>query len=122
MSKALKGKKLPEEVKQKLREKAKMRKEQKNKMFDQHGNLDENIKKQMIEAMASVQGEQNSLIVEEKAPEDSICPNCTNNSLTIKRMILTGPWSGHISCDNCDYKATLINFLSTRIIKVEPIE
>ena len=59
--------------------------------------------------------------LESPAPEGSLCPNCRTETLVIRRVPLSGPYSGSIACTSCNFKSSVIGYLGRQIITVEPM-
>jgi hypothetical protein len=94
-------------------------------MFDKDGKLKDEIVKLMIDNQKRVAKESNllprSMLMERDAPIGTKCPSCDKETLKIRSMPLSGPYSGSIICFSCNYSDSVVNFLGKQMIRVEPL-
>ena len=94
-------------------------------MFDKDGKLKDEIVKLMIENQKKVAKESNllprSMLMERDAPIGTKCPSCDKETLKIRSMPLSGPYSGSIICLSCNYSDSVVSFLGKQMVRVEPL-
>jgi hypothetical protein len=94
-------------------------------MFDKDGKLKDELVKLMIENQKKVAKEDNllprSMLMERDAPIGTKCPSCDKETLKIRSMPLSGPYSGSIICFSCNYSDSVVSFLGKQMVRVEPL-
>jgi len=94
-------------------------------VFDKDGKLKDELVKQMIENQKRVaKGDKllpSNLLMERDAPIGSKCPSCNKETLKIRSMPLTGPYSGSIICFSCNYSESVVSYLGKQIVQVQPM-
>lgn len=55
------------------------------------------------------------------APQGSLCLSCGKESLERSHYLMGGPFSGTVRCTACEYRDTVVGYLSRTIVKVEPM-
>jgi len=56
--------------------------------------------------------------VESVAPDP--CPKC-GSEMKLRRMALSGPYSGGVQCTVCSYRDSVVGYLGKQMVKVEPL-
>jgi len=65
--------------------------------------------------------ENNPFMSKRLASPDTVCSNCGAHGLEIVSMILSGPYSGSVKCNQCGHSESVMSYLGKRIFKVEPL-
>lgn len=94
-------------------------------MFDKDGKLKDELAKLMIENQKKITKDNpllpRSMLMERDAPIGTKCPSCDKETLKIRSMPLSGPYSGSIICFSCNYTDSVVSFLGKQMVRVEPM-
>lgn len=91
----------------------------KNKIIDNFKSISE---EKDIDSIEFVDKFAKSLIREYPVPEGTLCEKCGSTNLIRKAMLLSGPYSGHIICNECGFSTTVYSHIAKTCIKIEPMK
>ena len=59
------------------------------------------------------------MFTKREAPEGTKCPKCGGKKVTISSMIFSGPWSGILECEKCDWREGVSTWIVKQAFVVE---
>jgi hypothetical protein len=90
-------------------------------MFDKDGKIKKELVSQALEHLKNRKEILPPMLIESNAPDGSKCPSCHKETLKIKRMPLSGAYSGGIYCFSCDFRDSVIGYLGKQMVQVQPM-